>query len=77
MNGRVLLLGLLLMCVFADTQASPTKPKCRNTSDPIVCPAIYSPLCGTDERTHSSECFLCAHIQSTGQDIWIARYGEC
>ncbi|XP_077380871.1 putative pancreatic secretory proteinase inhibitor [Festucalex cinctus] len=77
MTGRVLLLGLLLICVLADAQASPTKPNCPDTDEPIMCGMNYDPVCGTDGNTYPNDCALCDHRQVTKQEVWKAHHGAC
>ncbi|XP_019732037.1 serine protease inhibitor Kazal-type 1-like [Hippocampus comes] len=77
MAGNVLLVGLLLFCVIADTEALPKRPSCSITHERIICREIYSPVCGTDQNTYSNECSLCQHNQETRAAVWIAYNGEC
>ncbi|XP_061625335.1 serine protease inhibitor Kazal-type 1-like [Phyllopteryx taeniolatus] len=77
MTARVLLLGLVLICVVADTEAFPLKPYCCKIDGPIVCTTIYNPVCGTDGKTYSSECILCVYNQSINMPVWIAYKGAC
>ncbi|XP_051939549.1 serine protease inhibitor Kazal-type 1-like [Hippocampus zosterae] len=77
MAGNVLLVGLLLFFVIADTETVPKKPSCSITNEPTICARIYSPLCGTDQNTYSNECFLCQHNQLRRAAVWIAYDGEC
>ncbi|XP_051939550.1 serine protease inhibitor Kazal-type 1-like [Hippocampus zosterae] len=77
MTGRVLFLGLLLICVVADSEASPVKASCPITDGPIMCTFNYNPVCGTDGNTYPNECALCDQIQKTQQDILKAHDGAC
>ncbi|XP_019732353.1 serine protease inhibitor Kazal-type 1-like [Hippocampus comes] len=77
MAGNVLLVGLLLFCVIADTEAYPIETPCPVTHEPFICGQIYKPVCGTDQNTYSSMCTLCQHNQSAKIPVWIAHYGEC
>ncbi|XP_049576232.1 serine peptidase inhibitor, Kazal type 4 [Syngnathus scovelli] len=77
MIGRLLLVGLLLICVIADTEASPyLNPMCP--VGPInFCTKIYNPVCGADETTYSNVCVLCVHNREVGRNVWIAYKGAC
>jgi len=44
---------------------------------PIGCPKNYDPVCGTDGKTYSNECMLCAHARETGQKIAFIHDGAC
>lgn len=41
------------------------------TSTQVVCPAVYTPVCGCDGETYSNRCYA----QQAGQNVW--RDGEC
>ena len=55
----------------------------------MFCPAIYDPLCGTDDTTYSSKCILRQHncqtlagLEEEGRgsefvEIGVAARGEC
>lgn len=44
--------------------------------EPCVCPLIYSPICGSDDRTYSNECdFNCE--KKRNEELEITHTGEC
>ncbi|XP_077426145.1 turripeptide OL11-like [Vanacampus margaritifer] len=80
MTGRVLLLGLLLICVAADTVAAWKlhDEGCPDTNnEPYYCTEIYKPVCGTDKRTYRNLCALCLHAQTSGKRISLDHNGAC
>ena len=45
---------------------------------PTICPANYSPVCGSDGRTYSNRCQLdIANCQDKQTDIYVVNDGEC
>ncbi|XP_054636057.1 serine protease inhibitor Kazal-type 1-like [Dunckerocampus dactyliophorus] len=79
MTGKILLLGLLLVCVAADIKNSgmPREPSCAGATKNMMCVMVYIPVCGSDGITYGNECVLCATIQASGRNILIAKDGAC
>ncbi|XP_057698511.1 turripeptide Ici9.2-like [Corythoichthys intestinalis] len=69
MSGRILLLGLLLICVVAGMAASQS---CDGRV-PESCPSNYDPVCGTDRFTYPNKCSLCSR-NPQGE---VLHRGEC
>uniref|UniRef100_A0A8C5SFP6 Kazal-like domain-containing protein n=1 Tax=Laticauda laticaudata TaxID=8630 RepID=A0A8C5SFP6_LATLA len=66
--ARTTLLDLSLELVFiisANLKTGQSNLKKNKTS----CQALWSPVCGTDEKTYSNTCFLCLAI--------VQQYGAC
>ncbi|XP_073326830.1 probable pancreatic secretory proteinase inhibitor [Pagrus major] len=78
MTGRAVFLGLLLICVAADSEASglPRKPSCPEM-EIMVCPRHFEPVCGSDGNTYGNECTLCDQRQRTKMDILITKETSC
>ncbi|KAL3996206.1 aflatoxin B1 aldehyde reductase [Sarotherodon galilaeus] len=80
MTGRVVFLGLLLICVTAGAEEKSgimRKPTCPDTAEIVACPLNLSPVCGSDGNTYANECQLCAQRQSTKMDIMIVKEQSC
>ncbi|ROL55537.1 Ovoinhibitor [Anabarilius grahami] len=54
----------------------PQQPNCKPYPSKI-CPLIYKPVCGSDGKTYSNECMLCAANQASKTKILIQKQGEC
>ena len=56
-----------------------TDPKTgeHNCSCGRPCPRIYSPVCGTDGITYSSECMRMFLVCEKGTDVGLKHLGEC
>ncbi|XP_005736362.1 serine peptidase inhibitor, Kazal type 4 isoform X1 [Pundamilia nyererei] len=80
MTGRVVFLGLLLICMTAGAEERSglmRKPTCPDTAEIVACPLNLSPVCGSDGNTYANECQLCAQRQSTKVDIMIVKEQSC
>lgn len=42
-----------------------------------ICPAIYAPVCGTDDETYPSECNLLSNACERQEKITVLHQGEC
>ncbi|KAI4832483.1 serine peptidase inhibitor, Kazal type 4 [Pseudochaenichthys georgianus] len=80
MIGRLVFLGLLLICVAADAQEDYgllRKPSCPDTEEIMACPLNLAPVCGSDGNTYANECTLCVQRQTTKMNILIAKEEGC
>ncbi|XP_034387025.1 serine protease inhibitor Kazal-type 4 [Cyclopterus lumpus] len=80
MIGRVVFLGLLLICVAADPEENSglrRKPSCPDTEEILACPLNLAPVCGSDGNTYANECALCVQRRTTRVDILIAKEEGC
>ncbi|XP_077998686.1 agrin-like isoform X2 [Glandiceps talaboti] len=46
-------------------------------SCPAICPALYSPVCGTDSQTYGNDCQMAAFACRIQEDIQVASTGPC
>lgn len=45
---------------------------------PTICPGVYAPVCGSDDRTYSNNCELdIANCKDKQRDIKVLKQGEC
>ncbi|XP_026215797.1 probable pancreatic secretory proteinase inhibitor isoform X3 [Anabas testudineus] len=80
MTGRVVLLGLLLICVAADANQKSgmmREPSCPDVKKILVCPLKFDPVCGSNGNTYANECLLCAERKMTKTDILIVKEEIC
>ncbi|XP_059192886.1 serine peptidase inhibitor, Kazal type 4 [Centropristis striata] len=80
MIGRVVFLGLLLICVAADAEENSgllRTPSCPDMGEIVACPLNLAPVCGSDGNTYANECTLCAQRQTTKMDILIVKEESC
>ncbi|XP_074520590.1 putative pancreatic secretory proteinase inhibitor [Halichoeres trimaculatus] len=80
MKGRVVFLGLLLICVAAGASEDSDlqrKPSCPDAEEIVACPLNLAPVCGSDGNTYANECTLCAHRQKTKTDVLITKEESC
>ncbi|XP_063740773.1 serine peptidase inhibitor, Kazal type 4 [Eleginops maclovinus] len=80
MIGRLVFLGLLLICVAADAEEDSgflRKPSCPDMEEIMACPLNLAPVCGSDGNTYANECTLCVQRQTTKMNILIAKEESC
>ncbi|XP_013878951.1 serine peptidase inhibitor, Kazal type 4 [Austrofundulus limnaeus] len=79
MTGRLVLLGLLLICVAADEADNSgfvREPSCPDR-EIVACPLNLAPVCGSDGNTYANECTLCVRRQTTKMNILIVKEKSC
>ena len=42
-----------------------------------VCPKIYSPVCGSDNKTYSTECMMKMLTCEANKDVTVKHQGKC
>ncbi|XP_041641535.1 serine protease inhibitor Kazal-type 4 isoform X2 [Cheilinus undulatus] len=78
MNGRVVFLGLLLICVAADARKStevPRRPACTGSGS--MCPMNFEPVCGDNGETYPNECVMCVRLRETNSAVMIIKNSPC
>ncbi|XP_012783129.2 serine protease inhibitor Kazal-type 9 [Ochotona princeps] len=41
------------------------------------CYAVYEPICGTDGKTYTNDCFFCSKVKETDDKLQFAHFGKC
>ncbi|XP_027875017.1 ovomucoid-like isoform X2 [Xiphophorus couchianus] len=75
MTGRLVVLGLLIICVAA-VKAGPRKAKCPDP-EIFACKLNVRPVCGSNGQTYGNECLLCKEMQETNKKISVTQEGHC
>ncbi|XP_004460741.1 serine protease inhibitor Kazal-type 9-like [Dasypus novemcinctus] len=79
----VLLLALALATIFNAECVQQRRPvNCSNYKKPPpgkaeVCMAVYRPICGSDSKTYSNECFFCIAVRKSNGRLKFAHFGRC
>uniref|UniRef100_A0A8D0SPT5 Serine peptidase inhibitor Kazal type 9 n=1 Tax=Sus scrofa TaxID=9823 RepID=A0A8D0SPT5_PIG len=42
-----------------------------------VCYDLYAPICGSDGKTYSNECYFCYEVEKTKNKLKFAHFGKC
>ncbi|XP_067218745.1 proteinase inhibitor PSKP-2-like [Chanodichthys erythropterus] len=66
---------LLCVCVLVAISDGARKPFCKN--QPKTCPETLKPVCGTNGKTYTNECSLCAALRASKIKIKIKKVGRC
>ncbi|KAL2779195.1 serine protease inhibitor Kazal-type 9 precursor [Daubentonia madagascariensis] len=41
------------------------------------CHDAYEPICGSDGKTYSNDCFFCSEVQETDGKLKFVHFGKC
>uniref|UniRef100_A0A3B3YXM1 Kazal-like domain-containing protein n=1 Tax=Poecilia mexicana TaxID=48701 RepID=A0A3B3YXM1_9TELE len=69
MNGRLIVLGLLIICIAAGKKLS-------IFLFIFACTFNVIPVCGSNGQSYGNECLLCREIE-TNKEILVAKDGTC
>ncbi|XP_043844768.1 serine protease inhibitor Kazal-type 9-like [Dromiciops gliroides] len=77
-----LFLMLALISIFDVESVSKNTVDCSSykktpPGDPIFCTADYNPICGSDGKTYSNECFFCSAVKQSDGKIKFSHKGKC
>ncbi|XP_023616985.1 serine protease inhibitor Kazal-type 9-like isoform X3 [Myotis lucifugus] len=41
------------------------------------CSDVYAPICGSDGKTYTNECFFCEEVERTNNKLKFVHFGKC
>uniref|UniRef100_A0A8D0JLK1 Uncharacterized protein n=1 Tax=Sus scrofa TaxID=9823 RepID=A0A8D0JLK1_PIG len=63
-------------CVKHRQQVDCSKYK-KSPPEERVCYDLYAPICGSDGKTYSNECYFCYEVEKTKNKLKFAHFGKC
>ncbi|KAI5941903.1 Serine protease inhibitor Kazal-type 9 [Manis javanica] len=78
----VLLFALALTTVFDVECARRQQVDCSQykklpPGEETFCYDIYAPICGSDGKTYSNDCYFCCEVKKTDDKLKFVHFGKC